>query len=109
VRAVCHGGQKCTDNPAVRPGQPLAYIDTFEGTAVGSLDGFEGAWLEFVFDGGESGKREDLTFLRVWSGEIGSSTVVEQIDGDVDFPGYTGPARIRGNIQAHLDQPHGQM
>lgn len=100
---------KCTDNPAVRPGQPLALFDTFEGTAEGSLDGVEGSWLEFVFvDGGEPGKREDLTFLRVWSGEIGSSTVVEQIDGDVDIPGYTGLARIRGNIQAHLDQPHGQ-
>ena len=87
----------------------MAYFDTFEGTAEGSLDGVEGSWLEFVFvDGGEPGKREDLTFLRVWSGEIGSSAVVEQIDGDVDIPGYTGLARIRGNIQAHLDQPHGQ-
>jgi len=99
----------CSDNPDVRPEQPLAYFDTFEGTAEGSLDGVEGSWLEFVFvDGGEPGKREDLVHLRVWSQEIGTSTVVEEIRGNESITGYEGLAKIRGNIQAHLDQPHGQ-
>ena len=91
----------------MRPGQPDGLFDTFEGTAEGTLDGVAGSWVEFVFvDAGEPGKRADLARIRVWSAGIGASSVVMEVKGNDSITGYTGLARIRGNLQAHLDQPH---
>jgi len=99
----------CIDDPDVQPEQPLAYFDTFKGTAEGSLDGAEGSWLEFIFvDGGEPGKKDDLVFLKIWNGGIDSSAEVLTVSGEEDIYTFKDLAKIRGNIQAHLDQPHGQ-
>ena len=87
----------CIDDPNIDPGQPDAPFDTFRGTAVGSLNGVPGAWIEFTFiDDGEPGKESDKAAITVWSGAIGTSTKVLEIT----------LRNIRGNVQAHEDQPH---
>ncbi|HUQ84505.1 MAG TPA: prealbumin-like fold domain-containing protein, partial [Gemmatimonadaceae bacterium] len=85
----------CTDEPNVEPGQPNAPFDTFFGTAVGELNGVSGSRIEFTFqDGGEPGKRADLAAIKIWSAD-GTSVVL-----DLSL------RAIKGNIQAHEDQPH---
>lgn len=90
----------CTDQPLVDPENPDAPLDTFEGTAEGSLNGVAGSWVQFIFqDGGEPGKKADKVKLVIWQGAIGGGTPVLSI-------GVSELLAIRGNIQAHEDQPH---
>lgn len=89
----------CLDAPGVEPGQPDAPFDTFIGTASGALNGQGGSWVEFVFvDGGEPGKRDDQVMIRIWRGAIGNHAAGIALEIPL--------TSIRGNIQAHEDQPH---
>lgn len=89
VSASCSNQQ----NDAPPPASP---IDTFEGTAYGSLDGVDGSLIEFNFqDHGEPGTG-DMVHLTIY--EPGSATVA------LDVPMQ---ALNVGNFQTHYDQPHG--
>ena len=89
VSASCSNQQ----NDAPPPASP---IDTFEGTAYGSLDGVDGSLIEFNFqDHGEPG-RDDTIEVTIY--QPGSSTVALQIPPQ---------ALSVGNFQMHYDQPHG--
>lgn len=89
VSASCSNQQ----NDAPPPASP---IDTFEGTAYGSLDGVDGSLIEFNFqDHGEPGGR-DVVELTIH--EPGSSAVA------LSVPSQTLNV---GNFQMHYDQPHG--
>lgn len=75
---------------------PASPIDTFEGTAFGSLDGVADSRIEFNFqDHGEPGSG-DMIELTIY--EPGSSTVALHVPLQ---------ALNVGNLQMHYDQPHG--
>ena len=85
---------RCIDDPAVTPGQPDAPFDTFVGRAVGELNGVAGSTVEFTFvDAGEPGKIADKASILV-KDKFG--TTVLNISN----------VPIKGNLQAHEDQPH---
>ncbi|HEX5436991.1 MAG TPA: hypothetical protein VFW98_07525 [Gemmatimonadaceae bacterium] len=84
------------DNDAPPPASP---IDTFEGTAFGSLDGVGGSLITFNFqDHGEPGSG-DMIELTIYNGGTTSSGVALQVPlQNLNI----------GNFQMHFDQPHGQ-
>jgi hypothetical protein len=86
----------CVDDPAVDPAPPPAPFDTFNGTAVGRLNGVDGYSITFSFqDAGEPGGKNDKAGLTIMAPD-GVTMVLH-----VPF-GFT----TRGNLQAHYDQPH---
>lgn len=88
----------CVDDPAINPEPPPAPFDTFNGTALGSLNGVDGSFIEFTFvDAGEPGGKNDQVSLKIYSG--GDNTTPVVLDVPLQFT--TG-----GNLQAHYDQPH---
>jgi uncharacterized repeat protein (TIGR01451 family) len=85
---------QCIDDPNVSPGKPDAPFDTFHGTAIGSLNGVPGSTVSFTFvDAGEPGKMADRVSL-----------TIRDKDGNKVLDLTNQP--IRGNLQAHEDQPH---
>ncbi|HEX6966201.1 MAG TPA: hypothetical protein VF166_10405 [Gemmatimonadaceae bacterium] len=75
---------------------PASPIDTFVGTAFGTLDGVKNSKIEFNFqDHGEPGTN-DMVELTIY--EPGSSTVALNVPLQ---------AINVGNLQMHYDQPHG--
>ena len=87
---------ECTDAPDVSPEPPPAPFDTFYGEAVGSLNGVDGALIQFQFqDAGEPGGKNDRAWIKIYDP---AGTLV------LDVPwSYLD----HGNLQAHYDQPHG--
>lgn len=85
---------RCIDAPGVEPGQPDAPFDTFISEAVGSLNGVPGSKIWFTFvDAGEPGKTADRVSILI---KDGSGKTVLALTNQP----------IRGNLQAHEDQPH---
>lgn len=85
---------RCIDDPLVNPGQPDAPFDTFVGTAVGTLNGVPGSTVTFTLvDAGEPGKTADR-----------ATFVIKDKNGNTVLSLANQP--IKGNIQAHEDQPH---
>lgn len=75
---------------------PASPIDTFVGTAYGTLDGVKDSYIEFNFqDHGEPGTNDKVE-LTIY--EPGSSTVA------LNVPMQNSSV---GNLQMHYDQPHG--
>jgi len=86
---------RCIDDPAISPIPPDAPFDTFIGTAVGRLNGVDGARIEFTFaDAGEPGGRNDRASITIW--DANNNVVLNVPYTDLN----------RGNLQAHYDQPH---
>lgn len=93
----------CIDDPAYEPFPPAAPFDTFIATATGSLNGVDGAIIDFKFiDDGEPG-RTDEAYITIYEPNLGpgqvapgSEVVALQVGGQLDG----------GNLQAHYDQPH---
>ena len=86
----------CIDDPNVIPDQPDAPFDTFIGTAEGALNGQSISRISFKFvdgDGSPGGKANDRVSLTIWNTQ---GAVVLSF---TNLP-------IRGNLQAHEDQPH---
>jgi len=86
----------CVDDPAIDPAPPPAPFDTFNGTAVGQLDGVDGSNVIFTFvDAGEPGGKGDKAAIKIFdpSGNVVLELALSLITG--------------GNLQAHFDQPHG--
>ena len=80
------------------PTPPVAPINTFEGTAVGSYNGVDGYPIEFTFvDKGEGNGTVDAAGFTIY--EQDGTTVLLQVDLQ---------DAVEGNLQAHFDQPHGQ-
>lgn len=89
----------CTNEPDIDAPPPPSPIDTFEGTAMGRLDGVWGSFAEFRFqDAGEPG-RNDTVEITIYEG--GDNTT--PIALEVEFQKIS-----VGNWQMHYDQPHGQ-
>ena len=89
----------CTDDPEISQPPPAAPLDTFIGEAVGKLNGKKGSHLKFTFvDGGEPGRDVDSMAVTIWApGD----------DPETDDPVLEASGQlIRGNYQAHYDQPH---
>jgi len=88
---------RCTDDPNVDPGQPDAPFDTFYGRGIGELDGVPNSLVTFTFvDAGEPGKIADRATIKVYAGPTtGYTRVLNVVD-----------QAIKGNLQAHEDQPH---
>ena len=86
----------CIDDPTISPVPPDAPFDTFIGTAVGRLNGVDGALLRFIFvdDGERGGPSHDQAQIQIWdaNGNLVLNVPLSLLD--------------RGNIQAHYDQPH---
>jgi hypothetical protein len=86
----------CIDDPNVIPDQPDAPFDTFIGTAEGALNGQTISRITFTFvdgDGSPGGKANDRASLTIWN------TQGQVVLSFTNLP-------IRGNLQAHEDQPH---
>jgi hypothetical protein len=86
----------CIDDPNVIPDQPDAPFDTFIGTADGELNGVGVSKILFTFvdgDGSPGGKANDRASMTIWDAQ---GKVVLSFK---DLP-------IKGNLQAHDDQPH---
>lgn len=89
----------CTNEPDIDAPPPPSPIDTFEGTAMGRLDGVWGSFAEFRFqDAGEPG-RNDTVEITIYEGGDNTTPVALR----VDFQKIS-----VGNWQMHYDQPHGQ-
>lgn len=87
---------ECTDQPDVNPEPPPAPFDTFYGEAVGSLNGVDGARIQFQFqDAGEPGGRNDRAWIKIF--DPAGNLVLDVPWSYLDH----------GNLQAHYDQPHG--
>ena len=88
---------RCTDDPNVDPGQPDAPFDTFYGRGIGELDGVPNSLVTFTFvDAGEPGKIADRASIAVYNGPTTGYTRVLNVYNQA----------IKGNLQAHEDQPH---
>lgn len=86
----------CWDNELVDPEPPPAPFDTFEGEAIGYLNGEWGSRIEFVLvDYGEPGGKNDRGAMIIWDKD--GNQVLEVEEGQLSH----------GNLQAHYDQPHG--
>ncbi|WP_284348549.1 prealbumin-like fold domain-containing protein [Roseisolibacter agri] len=86
----------CLDDPNVIPDQPDAPFDTFLGTAEGALNGQAISRISFTFvdgDGSPGGKANDRVSLTIWN------TQGQVVLSFTNLP-------IKGNLQAHEDQPH---
>jgi hypothetical protein len=90
----------CIDDPTISPEPPPAPFDTFNGEAIGSLNGVDGSFIQFTFvDAGEPGGQNDKAGIQIWA---------PGADPSVDAPVLNLPLTFtdRGNLQAHFDQPH---
>jgi len=85
----------CTDAANINQPPPDAPLDTMIGTGIGKFDNTDGYSIQFTFvDGGEGSNAVDRISLRIFLG----NTVVLNTNGLVDV--------IKGNLQAHFEQPH---
>ena len=83
----------CIDTSISQP-PPAAPLDTMVGTGTGTFDNQSGYSIEFTFiDGGEGSGAIDRIALRIFQG---GNVVLNFPLTDI----------IKGNLQAHFDQPH---
>jgi len=88
----------CTDDPEIIQHPPNAPLDTLVGTGIGRYNGRDGYSIQFILvDGGEPGGGVDMMAILI---KAPDDTVVL----DVPLQPIT-----RGNLQAHFDQPHGNL
>ena len=88
----------CTDAPNILQPPPDAPLDTLIGKATGTFDnGPDSYTVEFTFvDGGEGKGAIDRVALRIFKTSTPSTVVLNFPLTDI----------IKGNLQAHFDQPH---
>ena len=86
----------CTDDPSIIQFPPAAPLDTLVGVGTGRYNGVDGFTIEFTLvDAGEPGT-EDKAALLIYETEDFSNVVL-------NIPLQL---LVRGNLQAHEDQPH---
>jgi hypothetical protein len=88
----------CIDDPEIIQAPPRAPLDTLIGTGTGRYNGEDAYSIEYTLvDGGEPGRFVDMIAILIKAPD--DSIVLE-----VPLQVITG-----GNLQAHFDQPHGNL
>ncbi|HYN07552.1 MAG TPA: hypothetical protein VES67_09195 [Vicinamibacterales bacterium] len=87
----------CTDAPNIPQPPPDAPLDTMVGKGTGKFDGNGGYTVEFTLvDAGEGKEAIDRIALKIYQTSNTSNIVLNFPLTDI----------IKGNLQAHFDQPH---
>jgi hypothetical protein len=87
----------CTDAPNISQPPPDAPLDTMIGRGIGRYNNTDGYTVEFTLvDGGEGSNAIDRIALKIFQTRTPSNVVLQFALQDL----------IKGNLQAHFDQPH---